>query len=243
MALIVCAPVLLAIVSRVVQEAGVTPVRVNGTRVGGSGLFGMMIWIFYLRFIVPVLGVFYGTAMIADEVEEKTITYLFTRPVRRGAVLLGKFMAYFACTVFVVLPSVMVVYLILVPLAEMPRTFLALLLDLGILALGLASYGALFGLIGVWLNRPVLVGLAFAFGWEQVALLLPGYLKRFTIAHHLQALVPHAAPVSETVSLFQAILTETPPVWVSLLWLLFALAGSLLLASRLVERREYVLEQ
>ena len=243
MALIVGAPIVLAVVARVVQEAGIAPVRVTGTAVGGAGMFGMMIWIFYVRIIVPILGVFYGTAMIADEVEEKTITYLFTRPVRRGAVLVGKFLAYLACTVFVVLPSVMVVYLILVPLSEVPRSFVPLLLDLGILALGLAVYGALFGLVGVWLKRPVLVGFGFAFGWEQVALLIPGYLKRFTIAHYLQSLVPHSAPVSETVSLFQAVLRETPPVWVSVFWLLFALAGSLILGSRLVERREYVLEQ
>ena len=202
-----------------------------------------MIWLFYLRFIVPVLGVFYGTAMIADEVDEKTITYLFTRPVRRGAVLIGKFLAYLACTVFVVLPSVVIVYFVLVPLAEVPRTFLPLVLDLGILALGLACYGALFGLVGVWLKRPVLAGLAFAFGWEQVALLIPGYLKRFTIAHYLQSLVPHSAPVTETVSLFQAVLRETAPAAVSVFWLLFALIASLFLASRVVERREYVLEQ
>ena len=112
-----------------------------------------------------------------------------------------------------------------------------------VLALGLAVYGALFALIGAVLKRPLVIGLVFAFGWEQVALLVPGYLKRFTIAHYLQALVPHAAPVTETVSLFQAILNDTPPVAVSLLWLVVALAGSLILTSRMVERREYVLEQ
>ena len=51
-----------------------------------------MIWVFYLRFTVPVLGVFYGTSLIADEVEDKTITYLFTRPIPRGAVLVGKYL-------------------------------------------------------------------------------------------------------------------------------------------------------
>ena len=54
----------------------------------------MMIWLLYIRFIVPVLGVFYGTSLIADEVDDKTITYLFTRPIPRGAVLLGKYLAY-----------------------------------------------------------------------------------------------------------------------------------------------------
>ena len=66
----------------------------------------MMIWLLYIRFIVPVLGVFYGTSLIADEVDDKTITYLFTRPIPRGAVLLGKYLAYLACTVLLVLPSV-----------------------------------------------------------------------------------------------------------------------------------------
>ena len=69
-----------------------------------ASIFGMMIWVFFLRFIVPVLGVFYGTSLIADEVEDRTITYLFTRPIRRGAVLVGKYLAYLVCTTLVVLP-------------------------------------------------------------------------------------------------------------------------------------------
>ena len=67
-------------------------------------VFGYVIWMLYLTVIVPILGVFYGTSLMADEVEDKTITYLFVRPIRRGAVLLGKYLAYVVCTVFVVLP-------------------------------------------------------------------------------------------------------------------------------------------
>ena len=91
-----------------------------------------MIWMLFLRFIVPVLGVFYGTALMADEVEDKTITYLFTRPIPRGAVLVGKFLAYLACTLLVVLPSVMIVYFLLVPFSALPGTFGSLLIDLGV---------------------------------------------------------------------------------------------------------------
>ena len=69
----------------------------------------MMIWLLYIRFIVPVLGVFYGTSLIADEVDDKTITYLFTRPIPRRAVLLGKYLAYLVCTILLVLPSVVLV--------------------------------------------------------------------------------------------------------------------------------------
>ena len=77
-----------------------------------------MMWLLYIRFIVPVLGVFYGTALIADEVEDKTITYLFTRPVPRGAVLIGKYLAYLACTALLVLPSVVLVFFLIVPLGR-----------------------------------------------------------------------------------------------------------------------------
>src|SRR5688572_9729747 len=244
MAMVVGGPVLLAIVARIVQASGIAPLRVNGVRVDAASMFGMMIWVLFLRFIVPVLGVFYGTSLIADEVEDKTITYLFTRPVCRGAVFLGKYFAYLLCTTLVVLPGVMVVYFLLVPLREIPASFVWLLTDLGILAAGIAAYGALFGLVGAVLKRPLVVGLVFAFGWEQLAMLMPGYLRRFTVAYYLQALVPHAMPAEGGVAtLLQTVFQETPSAPMAILMLAVITGGSLLLGVRTVERREYVLEQ
>src|SRR5688572_19237921 len=232
MVLVVGAPVLLAIIIRVLQASGIPALRVNGARVGGSVMFGMVIWLLFVRFIVPVLGVSYGTALVADEVEDKTITYLFTRPIQRGAVLVGKYIAYLVCTAFVVLPSVMIVYFMLVPFSDVPATFGLLLKDLGILAIGLAVYGALFALIGAVLKRPLVIGLIFAFGWEQMAMLMPGYLKRFTLAHYVQALVPHAMPSDGPASLLQAVFREVPTAATALFWLFFATAVSLFLAAR-----------
>ena len=87
------------------------------------------------------------------------------------------------------------------------------------------------------------VGLIFAFGWEKAAILMPGYLKRFTLLHYIQGLVPHAMPSQGTASLFQAFFREQPSAWVCLFSLTFALVLSLVLAARAVESREYVLEQ
>ena len=244
LALVVGSPVLLAIVVRIVQASGIAPLRVNGVRVDAASIFGMMIWVLFLRFIVPVLGVFYGTALIADEVEDKTITYLFTRPIRRGAVLMGKYLAYLACTTLVVLPSVMIVYFLIVPFNEVPASFSSLLTDLGLLAVGMAAYGALFAFVGAMMKRPLVVGLIFAFGWEQLALLMPGYLRRFTLAYYLQSLVPHAMPAETGVaSILRSVFTETPSAVTSLLVLLAATGIALFMAARAVERREYVLEQ
>ena len=243
MALVVGGPVLLALIVKGVEMFGMSALRVNGQRVAGFGIFGVMIWMLFLRFIVPVLGVFYGTALMADEVEDKTITYLFTRPIPRGAVLVGKFLAYLACTFLVVLPSVMIVYFLLVPFSQLPGTFGNLLVDLGLLALGLAVYGGVFAFVGAFFKRPLVIGLVFAFGWEQVVLALPGYLKQFTIAYYLQALVPHAMPSDGVTSILQGMFRENPPVWVCLVWLFAYLGGFLYLATRVVERKEYILEQ
>jgi len=181
---------------------------------------------------------------VADEVEDKTITYLFTRPLRRGAVLLGKYLAYLACTTLVVLPSVMIVYFMLVPFREVAGSFTALVTDLGLLAVGIATYGALFTLVGTWLKRPLVVGLIYVFGWEQFAMLMPGYLRRFTVAYYLQALVPHAMPADEGVSsLLRSVFSDTPSAVMSLVVLTAVTLVSLFLAMRVIERREYVLEQ
>src|SRR3989449_3947976 len=154
-------PVLLAIALRVVDTLYRSGFQINGARAGGAAIFGMMIWLLYIRFIVPVLGVFYGTSLVADEVDDKTITYLFTRPIPRSAVLLGKYLAYLACTVLLVLPSVMIVFFLIVPMggSTIAEGFPALLADLAMLALGLMAYGAVFALVGTTLKRPLVVGL------------------------------------------------------------------------------------
>ncbi|RPI49740.1 MAG: hypothetical protein EHM55_23055, partial [Acidobacteria bacterium] len=70
------APVVIAVLLRVIHEMGMSSFRVNGVPVPGPVIFGGMIWLLYLRFVVPVLGAFYGTSLISDEVEDRTVTYL-----------------------------------------------------------------------------------------------------------------------------------------------------------------------
>ena len=244
MALIVGTPILIAVLVRGLVFLGM-PLLEN-TRMSGPAIFGFFIWVLYLRFIVPILGVFYGTSLMADEVEDKTITYLFVRPIPRGAVLLGKYLAYLACTVFVVLPSVMLVYLLIVPLQDsraLGGAFIDLLKDLVLLALGLVTYGAVFAFVGAKLKRPLLIGLIFVLGWEQAVLAFPGYMKRFTVMYYLQGLVPHAMPGDGVVSLLQGVFRESPTLAGSLVALCAIAGASLALAVWVVERREYVLEQ
>ena len=238
-------PILIAAVLRTVDTLYRAGFQINGARTSGSIVFGLMIWILYIRFIVPVLGVFYGTSLIADEVDDKTITYLFTRPISRSAVLLGKYLAYLVCTILLVLPSVMIVFFLVVPTGggSIGQAFPSLVTDFGMLAVGLMAYGAVFALVSTRVKRPLIVGLVFAFGWEPAVLLFPGYLKRITVMYYLQALVSHEMPQDSAVAMLMQVFREVPALPTSLLCLALITGLSIWSAGRAVEHREYVLEQ
>ena len=245
LALLLGGPVLLATALRLVATLSNSAFQVNGAPPSGSWIFGVIIWWLYVRFIVPVLGVFYGTALVADEVDDKTITYLFTRPIPRRAVLYGKYLAYLVCTVLLVLPSVMLVFFLVASIgtSSIAEAFPPLLSDLAMLAVGLSAYGAVFALVGTRIKRPLLVGLVFTFGWEPAVLLFPGYLKRLTVAYYLQALVRHDMPQDSAVSVLMQVFREVPSVATSLVALAVIVGLALWGAGRTVEDREYVLEQ
>ena len=98
--------------------------------------------------------------------------------------------------------------------------------------------------MGAQFKRPLLTGLAFVIVWEPVVLLIPGYLRRFSVAYYLQGLVPQAMPTDEsTTSLLTSLFREFPSAGTSLFWLAVITAVALWLAMRTVSRREYVLEQ
>jgi ABC-type transport system involved in multi-copper enzyme maturation permease subunit len=238
------APVVVALLVRLASLTSGTFV-INGRRPDGSEVFGAIVWLMFIRFIVPVLGVFYGTALIADEVDDKTITYLFTRPIQRRSVLLGKYLAYLVCTLLLVLPSVVLVFFFVVPTGggSIAREFPAFAADLAALAVGLAAYGAVFAFVGVRVRRPLIAGLVFTFGWEPAMLFLPGYLKYLTVAYYLQALVNHEMPPDSGVSALMQVFHEVPAIGPSLLALAGIVVGALWRACRTIERREYVLEQ
>ena len=186
MAILLALPLLIAIVYRVLLAARLP------RRDPGFHLYGYLVALFWVRNALPLAALFYATALIADEVEGRTLTYLLTRPVRRNAILAGKFAAYLVTTLCLALPAAVLTFFVLAThrgrgvAAAVPDLFR----DLGVLALTLLVYGALFTLMGVLLRRPLILGLLFLFVWELMAN-LPGYMPRFTITAWLRSLVGH----------------------------------------------------
>jgi ABC-type transport system involved in multi-copper enzyme maturation permease subunit len=235
MGALLCLPVAFGILYRVVLIAKLPP------RLSGFDLYGTVVALYYIRNVVPLAALFYGTSLVTDEVEDRTITYLFTRPIQRGSILIGKFGAYLATTFCLVLPATVVTYFLLMTASGFSGATahgVALVRDLGALALGLVAYGALFALAGVVLKRPMIPGLLFLFVWELVAN-LPGYLPRLTLTAWLRSLVTHH-PAEEGLA---QVFAQTQPAFLSLVVLVALSALFLGLAARIFSGREYVLDQ
>jgi ABC-type transport system involved in multi-copper enzyme maturation permease subunit len=204
-------------------------------------LYAVLVAVYWIRNVIPLAALFHATALIADEVEERTLTYLLTRPISRASILLGKFAAYLATTLGVTLPAVVLTFFLLATAKGAVGVGAAvghLFRDLGAAALGLLAYGALFALLGVLLRRPVIPGLLFLFVWEQLAN-LPGYLPRLTLTAWLRSLVRHRPAEEGLAGLFGQVL---PAPW-ALAVLVTASVVFLALAVLVFSRREYVLEQ
>jgi ABC-2 type transport system permease protein len=203
-------------------------------------LYGYIVALYAIRNVVPLASLFYATALVADEVEGKTLTYLLTRPIPRASILAGKFAAYLATTIAMALPATVVTFFLLAtaPGSEGVAAHVGdLLRDLGVLALALLSYGALFTLLGVVLRRPIIPGLLFLFVWELTAN-LPGYMPRLTLTAYLRSLVRHRIADDS----FFGLSVEVLPAPLCLLVLALSTAALLAAALWIFSTREYVLE-
>jgi ABC-type transport system involved in multi-copper enzyme maturation permease subunit len=235
MAILLSLPIVFALLYRFVLAAKL-PAQLRP-----FDLYAAIVALYYVRNALPLAALFYSVSLIADEVEEKTITYLFTRPIQRGSILLGKFAAYLATTLALTLPAVVVTFFLLMSAngfdgvaAAVPHLFR----DMAVMALTFLSYGAFFTLLGVGLRRPVIPGLLFLFIWELVAN-LPGYLPRLTITIYLRSLIPHRPPADWLTEVFgQALPTLLCLESIAAMVVVF-LGGALWIFSR----KEYVLEQ
>jgi len=228
-------PMAFAVLYRLVLVARLPP------RVSGFDLYGYIVSFYYVRTVLPLAALFYASSLVADEVEGKTLTYLLTRPIQRASILTGKFAAYVTTVLSLTLPATVVTFFVLATargFAGLGSAVPELLRDLGVIALTLVVYGALFALFGVGLRRPVIPGLLFLFAWELVAN-LPGYLPRLTITAYLRSLLRHRPPEEGFSQLFAQVLPAPLCLWVLAVLTVLLLAA----AVGIFSRREYVMEQ
>jgi ABC-2 type transport system permease protein len=205
-------------------------------------IFGALISTAVVHFLVVFVTLFYGTALISEEVEGKTLTYLFVRPIPKTTIMLGKYLALVWISCLLVLPTVVLSYCILYVRADLTpfmQDMSTLAADLAIIFLAILAYGAFFGLIGAWLRHSILFGLVYAFGWEGIISYLPGFTRKLTITHYIQSILPH----QDTAAAIAMLIGERTGPGESILTLLLLTGLFLATASLILREKEYVLEQ
>jgi ABC-2 type transport system permease protein len=136
--------------------------------------------------LLPLISAIFSSSVVSQEVEQKTIVYLLTRPVRRETLILMRSLA-----------SIVVVALLggVCALAVSASVFGSgafgngiLYRDLLAIAMGALAYGFLFVLISLLANRAMIISLLFAFAWETSLSHLPGNMHLLSISTYLTAI-------------------------------------------------------
>lgn len=201
----------------------------------------------YLKALVYLVSLFFGIPAIHDEIEGRTITYLFTRPLPRGAVYAGRLFAVSTVSGLVLAGSLAICFMIMVvgnstafslDFAEIYTNYFLVVL------LAVMAYTAVFALMGTALKRPLIWGVLYIFAWESTISSLPLRLQMWTLEWHLRNLVVSRDDVQQTLMDFvQTLLSveHTMPAWQSLLVVIGVILGVTLLGGWVFSRKEYVI--
>lgn len=160
----------------------------------GLELYAILAEYAFLGTLVPLGAILLGTALMGDDLEGGTSTYLLTRSTPRSALVLGKAAAYSCVMAATFLPAMVLTLgsaLVTAPPGVEPLAAARLFLQTaGVVWLGTVVYGALCGLLGTLTQRPVIYATVFVFGWEPLTRVVPGYVDFLTVKKHLLALWP-----------------------------------------------------
>lgn len=122
----------------------------------------------HIRLLLPLVALFYASAILDDERRRGGLDAILTRPVPRWMLPLVRSLQGFLVTAAAVAIGVLVTFVLLLGLPQAAPGFLWLPLMLTLLAL--FAYGGLFTLLGVAVERPYLWGLVYVLGVETAIL-------------------------------------------------------------------------
>jgi ABC-type transport system involved in multi-copper enzyme maturation permease subunit len=202
-----------------------------------SGIYSALI----LRTVV-----FFGCAWIfmnlfRGEMVDRSLHYYFLSAVRRDVLIAGKYFSGLVTSILL-FTGLTIVSMLLFFLPHFYSASVRFFLDgpglsqlstyAAITILACVGYGAFFLVVGLFVRNPILPALLL-YGWEWINFLLPPLLKKISVIHYLNSLVP--VPLSEGPF---AVVAEPTPAWISVPGLLVVTALVLFVASRRIRQME-----
>lgn len=149
-----------------------------------------------LGFLVQFGGLFYGLAVISEELENGTLSYLLVRPFTRGNIVLGRWAAA-TVLVFAAITLMNVLLLVIVrPASPLTAFFAAEAAAL----LGAGAYVTLFALFATLFRKPLAPSLLFLIALDLGVSLIPMATRYITPKYHLLRLHAELVGISDNYS-------------------------------------------
>lgn len=211
--------------------------------------YGKIYAVLYHGFILRTV-VFFGCAWIfmnlfRGELVDRSLHYYFLSAVRREVLVVGKYLSGLVTSIVLFTGTTVVAMLLLYfPhfYSQSLRYFTEgrglgqLLSYAGITMLACIGYGAFFLVVGLFVRNPIIPALLL-YGWEWLNFLLPPLLKKISVIHYLNSLMP--VPLSSVITEGPlAVVAEPTPAYIAIPSMLAVTLLVLILAAHRTRRME-----
>jgi ABC-type transport system involved in multi-copper enzyme maturation permease subunit len=190
--------------------------------------------------------VFFGCAWIfmnlfRGELVDRSLHYYFLSAVRREVLVVGKYVSGLVTSVILFTGTTVIAMLLLyfphfysqsVRYFTEGRGLSQILTYAGITILACIGYGAFFLVVGLFVRNPIIPALLL-YGWEWLNFLLPPLLKKISVIHYLNSLVP--VQISEGPF---AVVADPTPAWIAIPSMLAVTLVVLVLAAYRIRHME-----
>ncbi len=206
-------------------------------QLGMELIYSIYLFLLYPQTICLLLALFYGTSVLGQELDGKTLTYLFTRPLARWKFVAGKYLGIIVALAIPLTLSVLASWLLLGAVGGMALIGSILLVSLA----AIIAYNAIFLLFGFLIpRRAMIAALLYGVFFEFILSFVPAMVNQLTVTYYLRSIVTGIMQVEVPREISRIVGGSSIPF--SLLALLIIVSISLLLASILAARKEFVIK-
>ena len=142
--------------------------------------------------LAPLTALLYAAGVVQDEVEEQTLTYLLLRSLPRWALYVTKLLATLCVTTLLVTAATVALYAVIhwgtpgfwgevMPVRAARAA--------GVMALAQVGYCALFGFVGLFTRRSLIVGVGYIVAVEGVLASIDFVARSLTVVYYVRTLV------------------------------------------------------
>jgi ABC-2 type transport system permease protein len=151
----------------------------------GTGLMNGLI----ISFMVPITTMIYGSTIIRDDIEDRSITQTITAPMNRVFSYLSYYVATVACLSVMLTAITTAGFVSFFGPLGIDTPSLNIYIDTTALVfIGTLVYSSLFMLVSLMTSKAIYFGLFYAFIWEGFVGSIPGNIQKVAISHYIKSI-------------------------------------------------------